>query len=521
MTDDELEKTFSTIETQLDSIESTVEDRIEQLREKARENKKDIRNTLLTSWDGDELNTSDGELESFIERPYVVLPKSDDELWVVVPRFIPFTLGWLQRQTESYNIFVVNRYMSWINDLPEDIESRLDRSKTFEDVEYNPEERTITFESEEERELGWERYRDYSYQRKGETEIKLNKGAEFDALAEIIDDGNLPYKPQPINEEHIRPDEGDISLRTYQERAWEKFQQTGSVGVFWPPGAGKTFFTLYAGERLKGEKLVIVPSRILKSQWEERIQKFCSNPDEWTIETYHYYTYDDNFAELEEKDIQLLVMDECHTTPANQFSRIATIGTNYRIGLSASPFREDDKEEYIFALTGHPVGLNWSELMELGVVVAPSVKAYLYNTYYQKKKDLETILTEQTGSKILIYCDSLDAGNTLSEELDIPFVSGETSNKYEQILKHDVVIVSRVGDEGVSIEDVDTIIEFDFLGKSRRQELQRAGRLMHNDNTNSDLEHIIMMTDEEYDKFSERLLSLEQKGIGVKKVRRS
>lgn len=38
------------------------------------------------------------------------------------------------------------------------------------------------------------------------------------------------------------------------------------------------------------------------------------------------------------------------------------IDTKYRIGLSASPYREDDRTEYIFALTGMPVGIDWQDL---------------------------------------------------------------------------------------------------------------------------------------------------------------
>lgn len=57
-----------------------------------------------------------------------------------------------------------------------------------------------------------------------------------------------------------------------------------------------------------------------------------------------------------------------------------------------------------------------------------------------------------------------------------------------------------------------------FHGGSRRQELQRAGRVMHSDGIG---QHLVQMTDEEYDKYGNRLYSLEEKGIDIRLERRS
>ena len=80
-----------------------------------------------------------------------------------------------------------------------------------------------------------------------------------------------------------------------------------------------------------------------------------------------------------------------------------------------------------------------------------------------------------------------------------------------------VVIGSRVADGGVSLEDLDRVIEYQFHGGSRRQELQRAGRLMHGSEVG---EHIVQMTDQEYEKFSQRLYDLEGKGMDIRLERR-
>jgi superfamily II DNA or RNA helicase len=39
------------------------------------------------------------------------------------------------------------------------------------------------------------------------------------------------------------------------------------------------------------------------------------------------------------------------------------------------------------------------------------------------------------------------------------------------------MIVSRIADHGVSIDDLEVVLEADFLFGSRRQQIQRTGRL--------------------------------------------
>jgi superfamily II DNA or RNA helicase len=70
-----------------------------------------------------------------------------------------------------------------------------------------------------------------------------------------------------------------------------------------------------------------------------------------------------------------------------------------------------------------------------------------------------------------------------------------------------------VGDEGISLPEIQRVIEYDYLFGSRRQEAQRAGRLFHAVEAG---EHIILMTLDEYRKYKKRLYSLTEKGIEIK-----
>jgi len=455
-----------------------------------------------------DINTD--RLEAFSEKPYVILPKKKNEYWVIVPRFVPFQIGWLERQTDSYNIFVINKYIDWIAPLPHDIKSRLGIEPYLSKAVIH--ENILNVEPEE-LDNAYDKYRDKLTRRVSnrDDQIYIKKGKEFELLAELISDGMLPFEPKPIDEKDLRKDKGLIELRDYQTRAWQKLVDYGAIGVFWAPGSGKTFLAIYAGNRIKGKKLVVVPAVTLREQWKERIRQYAYRKREWEVQTYQYITgY--HLEKYQGKDYKLIVYDEVHHLPANTFSKLATIKTDYRMGLSASPYREDGRTEYIFALTGFPVGLKWRELISLGVVQEPDVKVFLYNTRTQKRNDIKTIVDSRTG-KILVYCDSINRGKQLSKILSVPFIYGDTSNRMEKLRENRVIIASRVADEGVSLEDLDIVIEYDFLYGSRRQEAQRAGRVMHGESKG---EHIVMMTEEELNKYEKRLYSLEEQGFRIR-----
>jgi len=97
------------------------------------------------------------------------------------------------------------------------------------------------------------------------------------------------------------------------------------------------------------------------------------------------------------------------------------------------------------------------------------------------------------------------------------FVFGETTQRLEKIRENERIVVSRVGDEGLSIPEIDTLIEVDFLYGSRWQESQRGGRLLHSRKEFTN--HYILMTEEELEKYGKRLLALYERGYRINIVR--
>jgi hypothetical protein len=58
---------------------------------------------------------------------------------------------------------------------------------------------------------------------------------------------------------------------------------------------------------------------------------------------------------------------------------------------------------------------------------------------------------------------------------NIPFIYGETKDRLDVIRESQACVVSRVGDEGISLPRIERVIEVVFLYGSRMQESQRAG----------------------------------------------
>jgi DNA excision repair protein ERCC-3 len=207
-----------------------------------------------------------------------------------------------------------------------------------------------------------------------------------------------------------------------------------------------------------------------------------------------------------------MIVDEVHHLPAPTYSRLAFIHSDYRLGLSATPWREDGHSEYIYGLCGFPHGSAWDRLVNEGWIRKPPV--YVHITPYKISTAYK--LAETLKPKLIIYSDTISLGEDLSRRLKIPFVHGKhTMKKRLEILKeHDRIVASRIFDEGMDIPQLRSVIEVDYLGGSRRQEAQRAFRLCHS--AYEGIEHHLLMTPEEYEAYGKRLWGVYQRGLEIK-----
>src|SRR3990167_4436252 len=181
---------------------------------------------------------------------------------------------------------------------------------------------------------------------------------------------------------------------------------------------------------------------------------------------------------------------------------------------SASPYREDGRHSYIFALTGFPIGLNWQDLMKLLGKKYHDINVYIFDTMEQKIRFATNLVTKDT--KTLLFVDKIEIGERLANLLGVPFIHGATKNRIEIAKESKVFVASRVMEMGISIKDLEHIIEVDFLFGSKREEIQRTGRLFHSESKETK-KHDILMTREEFEAYGKRLHGLVEKGFQIKK----
>ncbi len=345
-----------------------------------------------------------------------------------------------------------------------------------------------------------------------------------------------------------------FKLRDYQEEALEKWLEADGRGVVaLPTGSGKTFIGLAAIARLRVPTLVVVYTREQLNQWREKIVKYLGVPyggvglyysDEKRVSGITITTYQTAYRHIGDLGgrFSLLIVDEVHHLPADKFRLIAVgILAPYRLGLSATPYREDGRHEELFRLMGGIVYFKpLSDLQREGYIapyrVIPVFVALergearqyreLSREYrrYARGRSVEQLLRDARlgdesarqalrvlnrmrmlvahstsklkaakeivdrelaeGSKIIVFTQYVSQALKASKYLGAPAITGSTDKVRRRLIlegfregRHRVLVMTTVGDEGLDIPDANVGIILSSTG-SRRQFIQRLGRLL-------------------------------------------
>ena len=444
------------------------------------------------------------EFKNFLKKCWAVLPKGKNEYYVAVPKFVDFQIGWLDHTDKAWNYFIINKFTQWLGEIPNWMRSEF--GFKIPDKVYVT-DGVLSFEEGMEQVIK-DKYGDLVTS-VGQGKARIKTGSEFDLIAEIIDNGSLSFLPSAVQQKDLRETKLNFTLSGkygFQKEAYDTFLKYGAVGIYWMTGAGKSFFSMHVLDSLKGPKLLVVPTKTLEEQWKEYFKEYAPRlVDE--VEVIIYYSY----HKIKEKEYVITVFDEVQRLPADIFSRFATIKTKYRLGLSASPFREDGRTNYIFALTGYPMGLDWKSMVKILGLSYHEVNVYILKNQTEKMNKIKALT--DFDKKTLIYSDGIELGKKIASTLNIPFIYGATKDRLEKIKENNIIAVSRVGDLGISIKGLEHIIEADFLFGSCGQELQRSGRLFH---SYAKIKvHDILFTEEEFYAYQKRLHSLVEKGFKI------
>ena len=343
-------------------------------------------------------------------------------------------------------------------------------------------------------------------------------------------------------------------LRDYQNEAliaWARNDCRGVIAL--PTGSGKTVVAVAALAKVNLRTLIVAFTKEQLYQWRRALTEF-TDVDEAYIGMYFseekriapitLTTYQTAFRHVSKfaPYYGLLIIDEVHHLPAEKFKYIATsLPAPKRLGLSATPYREDGKHLELFPLMGGVVySKSPQELAELGYLASYEVitirvmlkpdekKKYLelrrryrglvggadFNEVLEAarrgdKRAIEALkihneikqLVQKSKSKfdktvkiikdelkrdakIIVFAHYVDLAKRIADAVKGFLLTGETDNKCRRIILETfrkihsgVLVVTTVGDEGLDIPDANVGILVAGTG-SRRQFIQRLGRLL-------------------------------------------
>jgi superfamily II DNA or RNA helicase len=201
-----------------------------------------------------------------------------------------------------------------------------------------------------------------------------------------------------------------IKLRTYQEKALSSWLKVKRGIIVLPTGAGKTHIALKAISHLRLSSLIVVPTIDLLDQWYRAvIKELGATPgrigggyDE--IHGITVTTYDSAYSKIDElgNKFLFLIFDEVHHLPSEGYMEIAQLSpAPYRMGLTATPEREDGRHTFLFDLVGpviyriSPETLAGKYLAEYDVeIIYVNLEEDEEVRYKEMRKKMKNILTK-------------------------------------------------------------------------------------------------------------------------------
>ncbi len=191
--------------------------------------------------------------------------------------------------------------------------------------------------------------------------------------------------PQIVDKRRLLP-EIDLTfsgvLRPYQQKAVESGLARSFGVIEAGTGSGKTIMALALVAARRQPALIVVHSKELLYQWQERSLEFLDcgvgliGDGHFSIEPLTIAIVNSARKHIEELApcFGHLVVDECHRVPATLFTDVvANFDCHYLLGLSATAFRNDDgMTRLIYYFMGERIHqVDQDELRETGAILRP------------------------------------------------------------------------------------------------------------------------------------------------------
>jgi superfamily II DNA or RNA helicase len=238
--------------------------------------------------------------------------------------------------------------------------------------------------------------------------------------------GKFDYEDEVQEYKHLDIEfNTEKSPRQHQADAFSAWKQAKYRGVVvLPTGSGKSFLAQMAIAHIKRNTLIVVPTIDLLNQWSEQLADVfqCKigmlGGGVKDVRDITVTTYDSALLMMEFIGAQfgLLIYDECHHLPGerNRMSAMMSIAP-YRMGLTATPERNDDGEQVLYGLLG-PLCYRQDIDQMKGDILAP---------YVVERLELELDEDEQ-----LAYEENRETYKDFLRENDINFSGGDGWAKF-------------------------------------------------------------------------------------------
>lgn len=315
-------------------------------------------------------------------------------------------------------------------------------------------------------------------------------------------------------------------LRTYQAAAVESAIKNETALLVAPTGSGKTTIGVSIISRVKTRALVLVHTHDLARQWVERMAEQLEGgftvgvvgdgSDERdadvvvaTVQTLTRWSWN----ELYEfgKGFGLTLLDEAHHAPAETFGFVlSALPSRYRVGLTATPERDDGLTELLHWHFGKPAwSVSLRELADSGDVLLPEFE---WLTYRGPEPDYEGVpdwadlvdslcsdegrnealllvvrLEVLSGRQVLVLTGRVEhaeefASRLCEAGLTAEPLHGKSKNRGDIIERArrretQVLVGTSVADEGLDIKTLETLV-LACPTRSLGRLAQRIGRIM-------------------------------------------
>jgi superfamily II DNA or RNA helicase len=219
------------------------------------------------------------------------------------------------------------------------------------------------------------------------------------------------------------------------------------------------------------------------------------------------------------REAEMIIVDECQYAASNtvQFLHKESVNARHRFLFSGTPWRDSGDDILIEAVGGPKFyDINATRLIKEGWLVQPKIyfldvppkrgigKTYqeVYQNYIVENEDRNNLIVKATKKliegkrKALILVTKVDHGkhllSLLKNELRVSSLDGRnrTADRLQAISDMrkgnlDVLIASKIFDQGIDIPELDSLI-LAGSGKSSARALQRIGRVIRKGNNKKD-----------------------------------